>query len=666
MYLPATQEVASLTNRLNCWRHEYYNLNAPTVSDEVYDRFFGELKRMETETGCRMANSPTRTVGYAVVEGLEKAPHPIPLLSLDDTKQISVIMRFIGDQQVLIMHKLDGLTVKLEYENGNLLRSSTRGDGNEGDVVTHNVPAIQGIPAEIPYKKRLVVTGETYIPIPTFERLKTVLVDSTGKAYKNARNMASGSVRCHDAAACAKRGLVFAPFNVLEGLDEDVKTSESKFLKLTALKEFGFVPCTFFMLSKKLAEDEVLAVISELQFMAQETGTPIDGIVFTYNDIPYSRSCGRTGHHYKDGFAFKFEDGLSETVLHHIEWTPSRNGELSPVAIYKTVVIDGCDVSRATLHNVGFIKKLELKPGCRILVSKRNMIIPQVEDNKDRGNFDEQLIPSVCPCCGTPTRIDTSGESETLHCDNPDCSTQRLRQFVHFVCKKAMDIEGLSEATLEKFIGKGWLNDFTDIFRLDAHANDIVKMDGFGEKSWTRLWDAIQESRNTTFEQYLISMDIPMVGRSASRELCRFFNGNLNAFETAVFNGFDFTQLNDFGDVLHTNIHEWFLIEENIILWEELQAMMNIEKGVTNTSTEAADSLFAGKTVVVTGAITGYTRNSINAKIELLGGKPGSSVSKNTDYVVCGEGAGSKLAKAREFGVTVLTEQQFLEIAGAA
>lgn len=731
MYQLPGVRVRELTDQLNRYRHEYYNLNAPSVSDEAYDRLYDELERLEQETGCRMSNSPTQTVGYTVVSSLAKIQHDIPLLSLEKEKNILDLIRFIGNRQVLLMLKLDGLTVKLEYENGRLLRASTRGDGNEGEVITHNAPAISGIPMEIPYKQRLVVTGEAYIPKAVFEQLKNILLDSTGKPYRNARNLAAGSVRNHDAEACSKRGVRFTPFSVLEGLDEDPILANSKMAKLNRLMELGFSRCHY-LVPQNSSETLITECIEELKMMADEEDTPIDGIVVTYNDIAFSRSCGRTGHHYKDGLAFKFEDDLFETVLQYIEWAPTRSGEISPVAVFNTVEIDGCEVSRASLHNLTFIKDLELLPGCRILVSKRNMIIPHVEENLERGMFGtivdyakvppqfrehwlgnmriceyrcgrnecdgddstkqdpenrccslcvkrkargngiivDSVYPLVCPCCGTPTRIHESRKDkertvETLYCDNPDCAMQRLRQYVHFVSKKAMDIEGLSEATLEKFIGRGWLHTFMDIYRLDEHAWEIREMEGFGEKSWLRLWDAIQRSRNTTFERYLISMDIPMVGRTASRELGRYFAGDLNAFESAVDDGFDFTQLNDFGEVLHRNIHAWFRIEENRILWEELQQMMNIEKN-TATSTEVTGNPFAGCTVVVTGKLELFTRNSINARIESLGAKAGSSVSKNTDYLICGENAGSKLDNARKLGIPVLTEQQFLEMAGEA
>jgi len=427
----------------------------------------------------------------------------------------------------------------------------------------------------------------------------------------------------------------------------------------------GFSPCEFMLHLKNPTELEITNSISKLRTIASNKGIPIDGIVATYNDIPYSLFCGRTGHHYKDGLAFKFEDDLCETVLRDIEWTPSRSGELSPVALFDTVEIDGCEVSRASLHNLTFIRDLELMPGCRILVSKRNMIIPHVEENLDRGRFKERsAIPNKCPCCGQPARVHESNMTQVLRCDNPKCAMRNLRKFVHFAGKKAMDIEGLSEATLEKFIGKGWLRSFADIYRLDEHAKEIVSMDGFGEKSWRRLWDAIQTSRRTTFERYVVAMDIPMVGRTASRELCRHFNGSLKAFEFAVHTGFDFTALKDFGGILHRNIHDWFKVKENQILWKELQTMLSINK--KSSGKEKKESIFTGRIIVVTGKLESFTRDSINAKIESLGAKAGSSVSKATDYLICGEKAGSKLGKAKALGISVLSEQQFLDMAESA
>ena len=662
------ERVRILTERLNQYRNEYYNLDAPTVSDEVYDRLFDELMRLEKETGIVMGNSPTQTAGYPSVSSLKKTTHARPLLSLEKTKHISEIIKFISGFVILLMLKLDGLTVKLEYENGLLIRASTRGDGYEGDDITHNTAAISGIPAVIPTKEKLVVTGEAYIPKTVFEKLKELLLDSTGKKYKNARNMASGSVRLHNSAECAKRGVRFMVFNVLEGAkNAALNADDSKTVKLSRLPKWGFTICKHQMLQNP-QESDLKLQIDKLVEYANKQDIPIDGLVATFDSIALSKKQGSTGHHYKDGMAFKFKDDLYETVLQEIVGVPSRTGEITPVAIFDTVEIDGCDVSKASLHNLTFIKRLELAPGCRILVSKRNMIIPQVEANLDMGK-SKYIIPEVCPCCGFPTRVETSENDkkevvETLFCDNVQCVSRILRKFVHFTGKKAMNVEGLSEVALKIFIDKGWLHSFTDIYRLNEHEDEICAIPGFGEKSWNKLWNAIQKSRNTTFERFLIAMDIPMIGNSASRKLGHLFWSDVSAFRAVVEDGYDFTVLEDFGDVLNENIHKWFKVEENKKLWEELKEMTEIEK--KEIKTEVADNPFRGKTIVVTGTLDNFTRHTIEAEIESLGAKASKSVSKNTDYLLCGSGAGSKLDKANALGVPVITEMDFCEMAKSA
>lgn len=721
--------IRELTSLLNKYRDEYYNQNAPSVSDEVYDRLFDELTGLEEQFHFLLSDSPTQTVGYTAVSSLEKTGHAISLLSLDKTKSVEELVRFASKGNILLMLKLDGLTVKLTYENGELVQAATRGDGSEGEVITHNAHAFRGVPVRIPYKARLVVTGEAFIHSEDFEALQAGASADMDGAYRNARNLAAGSVRLLDAAACRERRISFLPFNVLDGLNETDTLREQKSERLFMLEAMGFGRCDFALLQEP-DEDELQRQIDALRARAKEKGTPIDGIVATYDSISYSKTCGRTGHHWKDGIAYKFDDELSETRLRYIEWSPSRSGEMAPVAVFDTVQIDGCDVSRASLHNLTFINDLQLVPGCRILVSKRNMIIPHVEENLDRGRFpficdfgrvpqefrnhwisnmaicagrcaggecdgddlhkenpdkrpcvlcvkrkarglgliQETIYPVACPCCDSPTRVhQTQGNRgrivETLFCDNPDCASRRLARFVHFASKKAMNIEGLSEATLETFIRCGWLQSILDIYHLDDHRAEITRLDGFGEKSWQRLWDAIQRSRNTTFERYLIAMDIPMIGNTASRTLAERFGGSLLAFEEAVDSGFNFTQLEDFGETLHQNIHTWFQSEDNRILWEEMKDMTNIEKRTMPTAA-AQDNPFVGRTIVVTGKVEPYTRDGINAKIASLGAHAGSSVSKNTDYLICGENAGSKLDKARALGVPVLSPAQFFSMVG--
>lgn len=661
------KRVRELTDLLNRYRHEYYNLNEPTVTDEVYDQLYDELEKLEESTGIRMSNSPTQTVGYPVVSDLQKVNHTTPLLSLEKTKSSKELLAFMKEHLFLLMLKLDGLTLKLTYENGLLMEAATRGDGDEGEIVTHNAQSIAGIPDKIPHQGRLVVTGEAFIRPSDFEVLRKTLTDSKGKPYKNGRNLAAGSVRLFDAATCKERRVTFMPFSVLEGFEQ----YEQKSQRLNQLWLLGFNVCKCLTSLRPLKLEELDDGIQMLQKVARENDIPIDGIVVTYNDVAYSKSCGRTEHHYKDSMAFKFDDDQFESKLQKIECMPSRSGEITPVAIFDEVEIDGCQVTRASLHNISCIEALELMPGNRILVSKRNQIIPHIEENLDRGGFClDSVIPRECPCCGQPTSIHETKSMvdgverviRKLFCDNPACDTRRLRQFVHFAGDKALDIEGLSEAKLEVLIGRGFLHSLLDIYRLDEHRAEIVKMNGMGEKSWQRLWDAIQSSRNTTFERFLIAMDIPLVGNTVSRTLGREFHSSLAELERAVLQRYDFTRLPDIGETLHNNIYQWFHEEQNWYLWEGLQALVTIAPPAPCPAAE--DNPFAGLTIVVTGKVEPYTRKGINAKIEALGAHAGSSVSSKTNYLVCGENAGSKLDEARQLGVPVLSPAEFFRMAG--
>ena len=662
------ERLFELIKLMNRYRHEYYNLNAPSVSDEVYDRLFDELVSLQTKTSIYMANSPAMAPGYPPVSKLEKVNHSIPLLSLDKVKDVNELITFQKQKQLMLMLKLDGLTLKLTYEGGELIEASTRGDGDIGEIVTHNVCSISGIPILINHRERLVVTGEAFIRPSDFEELKTKLVDSRGEPYKNARNLSAGSVRLFEPEECKKRRVHFQAFHVLEGFD-DIPVKSRKLGMLPAL---GFEVCKFFVTNRPLNAQQMDAGMKQLREYAKQNDIPIDGIVISYNDVAYSKACGRTGHHYKDGIAFKFEDDLYQTRLRSIEWTPSRFGICAPVAVMDPVNIEGCEVTHASLHNVSFIENKELAIGCRLLISKRNMIIPQVEENMDRGNHDPaQVIPAVCPCCKRPTKIresepDKEGKVvKVLCCENEACDSRKLKKFVHFVSKKAMNIEGLAEGTLEKLIGCGFLHSVTDIYRLNQHRNQIILLDGFGEKSWQKLWNAIQRSRDTTFERFLISMDIPMIGNDASKTLAAAFDSNLGAFMDAVCCAYDFSQLPNFGETLNRNIYDWFASEENFCLWYELLDMVTVQKP-SETASVAAESPFANMTIVVTGKVEPYTREEVHAMIESLGAKPGSSVSSKTDYLICGDKAGSKLDKARSLGIKIITPSEFFTKAKAA
>ena len=588
---------------------------------------------------------------------------------MEKTKQIKELADFIKNQDALLMLKLDGLTVKLIYEEGKLIEASTRGDGDIGEDITHNIPTFENVPLTIAYKERLVVVGEAFIYKDTFRRLKETLREGDGESYKNARNLASGSARNLNPETCKERCVNFIPFNVLVGLDKG-EVIDSREFKLMQLAELGFATCPYVWLeSGKHSEDEIRKQIEILEAVAEEKELPIDGLVLIYDSLSYSEKCGKTGHHYKDGLAYKFEDEMYETTLQEIEWTPSRSGDLAPVAVFDSVKIDGADVSRATLHNLSFIKELELVPGCRIQVSKRNMIIPHVENNLDRGYYYD-THPLQCPCCGSPTRIQRGKTNkgrvlETVHCDNLECDSQILKKYVHFVAKKAMNIVGISESTLQCFLECGWLTSFQDIYHLDKHRKEIIALEGYGEKSYEKLWSAINESRNTDFVHYLTAMDIPMVGRTKSRVLCEIFKGDLNAFEEAAAGNYDFSRLEDFGDILNRNIHTWFTDEDNLSLWRNLQMEMNFKAAeVKETKKEdaSAGNPFQGCTIVATGKLQNFTRDGINTKIWEFGGKPGSSVTGKTDYLICGEKAGSKLAKAQKLGVRILSEAEFLDM----
>lgn len=657
----AATKLKELTRRLNRYRHEYYNLNAPTITDEVYDSLVEELGELEKATGIMLSNSPTLTVGFFPVSGLEKTQHEIPLLSLDKTKSIDDLLKFANGRVILLMHKLDGLTVKLIYEDGSLQSASTRGNGDVGELVTHNIAAISDVPVKIPYNGRLVLAGEGYILNSDFEYLKSSLLDSSGNPYSNSRNLAAGSIRLFDPTVCVQRKIRFTPFNVLEGLDEEAVMVNSKFHKLLRIQQFGFTKCMAFMVDKPSYEIFEVA-INHLQGMAAESGIPIDGIVATFNDIEYSHSLGKTGHHFKDGLAYKFKDDTYETVLRSVEWNPTRFGEIAPVAVFDTVVIDGCDVSRATLHNLSFIKEHQLNIGDRILISKRGSIIPHVEENLDR---DDVILmpPTSCPSCGQPTTIKPSD----VLCENVNCPAKNIRKFVHFADKKAMDIAGLSQGIIEKLFDRGWLVTFADIYRLSEHRDKIIEMDGFGVKSYNKMIESIEKSRNTTFERFLIAMDIPLVGSHASKILRDEFKNDLCVFREAVIGGRNFTAIDGIGETIDNNIHIWFSDEENRKLWEELYSLMTFEQAASPVLPQKiSNNIFNGRKVVVTGAIEGFTRVTIKTKLEELGAKVSGSVSSKTDYVIVGEDPGeNKLTDARKHNIKTISGDEFLAMINA-
>lgn len=659
------EKMKYLVDKLNEYRDAYYNRNDSIVTDEVYDKLFDELKYLEKVTGVILSNSPTNTVGFKPVSELPTVKHPILLLSLDKETSYDGVIRFKKDKKMTAMHKLDGLTVRLDYENGEIVLAATRGDGNEGDEITHNIPAFIDVPKTIPFKERLSICGEAYIYTFDFERLNAALPED--KRFSTVRNLTAGTVRAFDPKICQSRSVRFSAFKVLEGMDDINSKSE----QLDRLSDYGFHICERFDIPDDITADELEEMFVGIKNDCVLRGIPIDGVVVQYDDVEYSKSRGKTGHHYKDGLAFKFEDERVETRLKEIEWTTSRSGCIAPVGIFDTIKLDGCDVSRATLHNISFIKKLNLNIGDRIKVSKRHMIIPAIEENID---MDGKLadIPDRCPQCGAPTVIKltknnkTGQEVERLFCTNKECGSSIIKRFVHFADKDSMDIEGLAEGTIVKLLENNFISDFADLYELANHKDEIIKMEGFGEKSYKKLIKAIDASSYVTLNKFLRAVDIPLLGRHASKTISDYFGGDFTAFSCALLGDepFDFRILDGIGDVLNQNIYEWFYDDENLALWRRLTDKVTFIQPATDEGKET-DGMLKGKTVVVTGVVEGYTRSEADELVTKNGGTAASSVTKNTDILVIGDKpGGSKLKKAEALGTKTMTADEFKKMLG--
>lgn len=657
--------------QLNEYRDAYYNRAESLVVDSEYDRLFDELKALETDTGVVLMNSPTSTVGYDVKSKLEKVSHDIPLLSLDKTKDVDELVKFMGNHKCLLMYKYDGLTVELIYNDGKLIQASTRGDGYTGEDITHNAKTFKNIPLTIPYNGFLRVVGEAIIHKHDFQKINDNL-PAGEKPYANARNLAAGSVRQLDSAVCDTRNIHFMLWDVLEGLD-DLPTlddlfpaSDSRMTKFFACERLGFelpYACRFEQESSAFIIQDA---IEHMRDQAIEKGIPIDGMVMKYDSISYSKQKGGTSHHNNDGIAFKFEDETAETVLREIEWSMGRTGQLTPVAIFDPIELDGTIVTRASVHNLSYIKDYDLNIGDKLKVYKANMIIPQILENisaTERGTKHGVQYPDACPVCGGSIRVEQVNDTESVYCDNPKCNGKKLGKFSHYVSKPAMNIDGLSEATLEKFINNGWLTDFTDLYHLNRYDKEIMRMEGFGKRSYDKLMTAIEASKSTTLTRLLISLGIPYIGKTASKAISNYCAGDPYKFIELINDDFNWMQLEDFGEVMSASLKDWFSDDDNFKLYHCIVGHLNIqiEKVIT---TPVADNPFNGKTVVATGSLQNFTRDGIGKKLEELGAKVGSSVSKKTDYVIAGEKAGSKLTKAKELGVPVLTETEFMAMIG--
>ena len=651
-------KIKELTNELLQYCHEYYDLDAPTISDAEYDKKFDTLKQMEDEANFWLANSPTRKVQGEVLPYLEKVRHSVPMLSADKSTNIEDVKRFIGNENIVVSYKLDGSTVVVKYDNGQLIQGLSRGSGVDGENITHTVKMIKNLPITIPYKGYLEIRGEALIPWKSYNEMN---IDG---ALGHPRNVSSGALRQLDANEAAKRNIYFYAFTLvnwkdtLDAICPNRKGSPyKKGITLQFLKNQGFdvVPYGVFDHWSALEniEENILS-----HFDRSTYELPTDGWCFEYDDLIYGESLGSTGHHDRRLFALKPAIEAYETTLRDVEWTLGKTGQLTTTAIFDPTEIDNTIVTKASVHNLSVMKNLGLKIGGKCSIHKANMIIPQVLSCE--GGDSEIIPPKYCPVCGGETAIVKENESEVLVCTNPHCSGKLLGRLKFFVSKPAANIDGMSEATLDFLIDKGWVKSFKDIYHLADYKDEWQRYDGFGKKSVEKILDAIEKSRNIDLANFICALSIDGIGTSASKTIANAFNGSFDAFFYALMTNFDWSSLTDFGEVTARNIADYGAKNADAIY--ALAQEMNF---VERESKVVVENPFIGKTLCVTGKLNSFTRDSINAKISELGAKAAGSVSKNTDYLITNEQSGSsKYKKAIELNIPIITEAEFLTMIG--
>lgn len=662
------KRIKELVSTLNKHRDLYYN-QSPIISDYEYDKMFDELKNLEESTGVVFSNSPTQNVGFEVKSELTKTIHSHPMLSLDKTKSTDDLKKFAVDQDCILSMKMDGLTVLLTYENGCLVQAETRGNGEEGEIITHNAKVFDNVPISIDYSGHLEIEGEAIITYDDFDKINSE-IENPNEKYKNPRNLVSGSVRQLDSNIAAKRHIKFIAWKVPTNID-GFDNNDSFLHKLLYAKNLGFDVVPLLTYNKKTDEKYINEMIEALKNTAERMGYPIDGLVMTYNNISYGESLGSTGHHPKHSVAFKFYDEEVETVLKDIEWTMGKTGVLTPTAVFDPVEIDGTMVERASVHNVSILKDLELLAGDIITVYKANQIIPQVSENlsaQERSNRHwigkeddcRVHIPDTCPVCGGNTEIRQDNNTEVLVCTDENCHGKLLGKLTHFVSKNAMNIDGLSESTLEKFIELGWLNSFIDIYNLKNHSDEMMKLKGFGKKSVDKLIFSIEKSKNTTLDRFIYALCIPLIGRSASKTISKYCNGDYNKFYQLFEQNFDWSNLEDFGFAMAMNLDnymdEW---------WREINALANEMHFDISENQNISNNNLTGKIFVITGSLNSFAnRDEAKERIEALGGKVSGSVSAKTSYLVNNdiESTSSKNKKAKELGVPIITEEELIKM----
>ena len=625
----------------------YYKLDAPIMSDRAYDKFYDELLRLEQDSGIILGGSPTQKTPGELLEGLVEVRHTRPMLSAGKTKSVDELMHFMDGRVIVLSWKLDGLTLVLRYEDGRLKQAITRGrEGLVGEDVTHTVRHLRNVPLQILCKEPLEVRGEGVVSWANFQALN----DTLEEPYTAPRSLAAGSVRKLDANEAMARPVEFIAFDLIS----DSEHWDSKHEQLAFLEQQGFDVVPHMLLDAGTAPEHIREKIAALN--PADYTYPVDGLIVEFNDLPYGRSLGATGHHENRLMALKWQDTLYATIFRGVELATTRTGMVSITGVFDDVMINGATVNHAYLHNLDIFDEFQFGIGDTIQVYRANMINPQIADNLTQSNTFE--LPMVCPCCGEGLTVKkTPGGTRQLFCENSICPAKLVRKFVHFCSKTRMEIEGLSELTLEKFIQKGWLRNFGDLYELERYQMEIIVSPGFGVKSFDRLQAAIDKRRTCTLNQFIAALGIPMVGRHAGRELNRHFHGSWEAFEQAIQDNFDFTTLPDFGQTMHDNIYAWYADHKEAELWRPALKHITFEKETEIMST--VNNPFTGKVVVATGKLENYTREGIQLKLLSLGAKPTGSVSKKTDYLIVGEKAGSKLAKAQSLGVKVLSEQDF-------
>jgi DNA ligase (NAD+) len=645
------QYIQNLVKQLNTYRNEYYNLNKPSVSDLEYDSLIEELHTLESKTGFVLSNSPTQTVGYEVVSKLQKRQHPTPLKSLDKTKSVDELNKWRNNKDVILMLKADGLTVEVDYENGLFIEAATRGNGEIGELISTNALTFKNLPKQIPFRGKLRIAGEAVIHWNDFDEINSKLPEE--EKYKTPRNLVAGSVRNLDSKKCAERNVYFYAFNILECGEV---LSDSKYERFKWLGNQGF----WIIGNMKIRENISEVDIDHMKETATLMNLGIDGLVASFDSVKYSNSLPETAHHPLHSLAIKFKDEAETTILKEIEWSVGRTGVITPVAIFDRVFLDNTEVTRASVHNLSIMEELELGIGDSISIVKANQIIPQIEENFTRSN--NIIIPEKCPVCGGIVIIDQMNESKVLYCTNEDCSAKLIKKFAHFVSRDAMNIEGLSESTLEKFLDENWIETFSDIYRLERYKMNIIHTEGFGLRSYSNIIQAIEKSKTVSFEGFVYALGIEQIGKGGAKRLAKHFKNDINKFLGATKSYLNFTGIEDFGSITASAVYEYFFNKDNMNQVMELLQYVTIKQ---EGEKKMSSIDLSGITIVVTGEFILFKpRKKLEELIESLGGKLAGSVSKSTYALLTNDTtSGSKKNQtAQMYNVPIMSEDEFLQL----